>query len=50
MKREREEELRSARGSTTIAFFDLAERSTSFTIVYLLGVATLFGGIIYILS
>ena len=50
MKREREEEMKSARGgSLNIFFFDLASMSTSMSIVYLLGIMAFFGIIFWIL-
>lgn len=49
MKRERDEELKSNRGSPAIAFFDLASMSTTGSLIYLGGILSFFLIIFYVL-
>jgi len=49
MKREREEELRTQRGSMQFFFYDLSNMSGSATLLYVAGILGFFGIIFYTL-
>lgn len=49
MKREREEEMRTQKGSVNIGFFDLNNMSTQASLLYVGGLVCFFGIIFYIL-
>ena len=49
MKREREEELKSSKGTPQIFFFDLAHMSTAGKLLYVLGIIGFFLIIFYVL-
>ena len=49
MKREREEEMKSGRGAPSIFFFELSNMSTATGLLYMVGILSVFGIVIYVL-
>jgi len=49
MKREREEEMKTGRGAPSIFFFELSNMSTSTGLLYMVGILSVFGIVIYVL-
>jgi len=49
MKREREEEMRSQRGSLSLGFIDLQNMSTTASLLYVAGIIAFFFIIFYVL-
>jgi hypothetical protein len=49
MKREKEEELRSQRGSMSIGFFNISNMSATMSLIYVAAIIGFFGLIFYVL-
>ena len=49
LKREREEELRSQRGSVSIAFMDVSNMTAATSLAYVGGLVAFFGIVFYVL-
>lgn len=50
MKREKEEEMRSQKGSLSIGFMNMSEMSKTMSLIYVVGIISFFGLIFYVLT
>lgn len=50
MKREKEEEMRSQKGSLSIGFMNMSEMSKTMSLIYIVAIVAFFGLIFYVLT